>query len=177
MTSKSQKTRQNNRRKNRQKYLKKADKDGYVVDLKRGIVEHRQVWKAFQGAIPKGWDIHHIDFNKSNNLLSNLIALPHAYHNKIHYEMDRGRPHYTREELWLKYMEFMKIEGMLSAKLAQAQDQVEMYQAQLNDLGGISFADKQQYKGVVPIRYTHSPKAPAPTPFVEKTILRKNTGT
>src|SRR5882672_4526506 len=103
MTSKSKKLRQNNRQKNRSKYLKQAKKDGYLVTAS-GQVEHREVWKTHFGPIPRGWDVHHIDFDKSNNDIENLIALPHQFHNKIHYQMARGRPLYTREELWLSYL-------------------------------------------------------------------------
>ena len=33
---------------------------------------HRVVWEAFNGPIPEGLQINHIDENKGNNLLSNL---------------------------------------------------------------------------------------------------------
>ena len=36
---------------------------------------NRLVWTAFNGIIPKGFDIHHIDENKFNNKLDNLECI------------------------------------------------------------------------------------------------------
>lgn len=33
---------------------------------------HRLVWEAFNGAIPEGYEIDHVDENKGNNSLGNL---------------------------------------------------------------------------------------------------------
>lgn len=54
----------------------------YTVGLyKNGMVKrvlvHRVVWETFNGAIPKGMEINHIDENTSNNALSNLSLLTH----------------------------------------------------------------------------------------------------
>ena len=34
--------------------------------------------------IPKHWHVHHIDFNKENNDINNLISLPELIHNLVH---------------------------------------------------------------------------------------------
>ena len=39
---------------------------------------HRLVWETFNGKIPKGLEINHIDHNKSNNSLSNLELVSHS---------------------------------------------------------------------------------------------------
>jgi hypothetical protein len=44
--------------------------------------EHRHIWKKHHGAIPKGFVIHHIDGNKTNNDLSNLELLKRNDHDK-----------------------------------------------------------------------------------------------
>lgn len=55
-----------------------SDKDGYLlVSLsKNGKPKtykiHRLVWKTFNGKIPEGMQINHIDEDKSNNRLDNL---------------------------------------------------------------------------------------------------------
>lgn len=34
--------------------------------------------------LSKDFDIHHIDYNHSNNSLDNLVALPHKLHQRLH---------------------------------------------------------------------------------------------
>lgn len=41
---------------------------------------HRDVWEKHKGAIPVGWDIHHIDGDKEHNSIKNLECLPKAEH-------------------------------------------------------------------------------------------------
>jgi len=43
---------------------------------------HRVVWEHFNGKIPKGHDIHHIDHNKENNNINNLELYTKAEHAK-----------------------------------------------------------------------------------------------
>ena len=38
---------------------------------------HRIVWETFNGEIPDGYEIDHIDGNKQNNVLSNLRCVTH----------------------------------------------------------------------------------------------------
>lgn len=46
---------------------------------------YRKVYKEKCNiAIPKGYDIHHIDFNRENNDIMNLVMLPKKMHNKYH---------------------------------------------------------------------------------------------
>lgn len=44
---------------------------------KKHFLVHRAVWEAFNGPIPEGLDIDHIDGNPHNNALSNLQAISH----------------------------------------------------------------------------------------------------
>lgn len=45
---------------------------------------HTYVWEKFNGHVPNGYDIHHIDHDPSNNEIENLIALPESEHHKLH---------------------------------------------------------------------------------------------
>ncbi len=41
---------------------------------------HTEVWKHFKGAIPKGYHVHHVDADKSNNNISNLNLIHKTLH-------------------------------------------------------------------------------------------------
>lgn len=58
-------------------------RDGYELDS-YGEPVHRTVYENHYGSIPKGWHVHHIDYNKKNNTSDNLIALPCEVHDYIH---------------------------------------------------------------------------------------------
>lgn len=45
---------------------------------------HREKWKHERGPIPDGWDVHHIDHDKTNNDISNLHCLDKAEHARLH---------------------------------------------------------------------------------------------
>lgn len=67
-------------------YGKWYDKFGYPsiwIDNKNVMV-HVFVWERANGERPKGYHIHHIDGNKSNYSLDNLICISPSDHQKIH---------------------------------------------------------------------------------------------
>ena len=45
---------------------------------------HVVVWESAHGKIPEGYEIHHADFNPSNNAIENLRCLTIPEHKKIH---------------------------------------------------------------------------------------------
>ena len=55
----------------------------FTLDKKSGYYQnstihkslHRFVWEENKGEIPKGYEIHHVDFDKSNNHIYNLMML------------------------------------------------------------------------------------------------------
>ena len=49
---------------------------------------HREIYEINVGKIPKGYHVHHIDKNKLNNDINNLIAIPEEFHNQLH-ELDK----------------------------------------------------------------------------------------
>lgn len=60
------------------------EKSGYYQNSTIHKSLHRFVWEENNGVIPKGYEIHHIDFNKSNNRISNLIMISKKEHLDIH---------------------------------------------------------------------------------------------
>ncbi len=51
---------------------------------RKGKRLHRTVWQYHNGDIPKGYHVHHIDGNKSNNSIENLALLPGKEHLSNH---------------------------------------------------------------------------------------------
>lgn len=45
---------------------------------------HRYMWEKYNGSIPKGYEIHHIDFDKNNNEIYNLKLVSNKEHRDIH---------------------------------------------------------------------------------------------
>jgi hypothetical protein len=57
---------------------------GGYRQIARGVYEHRQVWEDAHGPLPPGWHVHHIDGNRLNNRLDNLVAIRHNDHARHH---------------------------------------------------------------------------------------------
>ena len=51
---------------------------------KNGVRLHRVVWQYFNGPIPKGSHVHHIDGNRSNNDITNLQLMKGSAHLSQH---------------------------------------------------------------------------------------------
>ena len=60
------------------------EKSGYYQNSTIHKSLHRFVWEENNGVIPKGYEIHHIDFDKSNNHISNLMLVDKKTHLEIH---------------------------------------------------------------------------------------------
>ena len=62
------------------------DSKGYKVIWLDGkdVKVHVFVWERENGKKPKGFDIHHIDFDKGNYDLNNLELLSYSDHQRIH---------------------------------------------------------------------------------------------
>lgn len=65
----------------------KDKQSGYYRHSTLRLLMHRYVWEYYNGKIPKGHEIHHIDFDRSNNDISNLQMLSRKEHRKLHADL------------------------------------------------------------------------------------------
>ncbi len=68
---------------------------GYYRNTDRGsrgcaISLHRHKYITEIGEIPDDWDVHHIDLDRTNNDISNLIAMPKSEHTRLHQRLKRN---------------------------------------------------------------------------------------
>lgn len=50
----------------------------------RAFLLHKIVWEAANGPVPPGHEIHHLDHDKSNWRLENLMAMDRKTHQELH---------------------------------------------------------------------------------------------
>lgn len=65
--------------------FRKDKKTGYWLCSTLHKRLHTYIYEKYNGEIPKGMQIHHIDHNKDNNDISNLQMVSRKEHDRIHY--------------------------------------------------------------------------------------------
>lgn len=81
----------------------KDERTGYYlssckIDGKR-IRLHRYVWESYNGEVPEGYHIHHIDGNKEHNDIENLTMIQSEEHAQLHGELLNQDPIAVRKRL------------------------------------------------------------------------------
>lgn len=56
----------------------------YATGKSRTVARARVVWRQYYGPIPKGYHIHHKDFNPGNDAIDNLECLSPGEHRSRH---------------------------------------------------------------------------------------------
>lgn len=64
--------------------FRKDRKTGYWLCSTLHKRLHVYIYEKYNGPIPKGYEVHHIDHNKDNNEIENLILLTRKQHNELH---------------------------------------------------------------------------------------------
>lgn len=76
------------------------DKTGYYLNSTLHIRMHRYVWEFYNGTIPDGYEIHHIDKDRGNNMIENLVMMKSSIHQSMHmYERVHTDEEKTRKHL------------------------------------------------------------------------------
>lgn len=70
-----------------------------IIYGRKRIRLHRYIWEKYNGAIPKGYDVHHIDKNKDNNNIENLQLLTVHEHQMIHAVKSEEEKERSRKQL------------------------------------------------------------------------------
>ena len=60
------------------------DKTGYYLNSTIRKRMHRYVWEYYNGEIPKGCHVHHIDHDRGNNNINNLQLITASKHESEH---------------------------------------------------------------------------------------------
>lgn len=64
--------------------FRRDKKTGYFLNAKTHKRLHVYVWEYYKGKIPQGYEVHHKDFDKNNNDISNLQLLTKSEHKRLH---------------------------------------------------------------------------------------------
>lgn len=80
-----------------------------VMHKHRTIMSHRFIWECWNGPIPKGMEIDHIDTIKSNNELSNLRLGTHKENTNNSLTLEKYRKRKFTEEVKKKIGEKQKL--------------------------------------------------------------------
>ena len=96
--------------------------DGYIQITTKphaGKLLHRLVYESHFGPIPTGFVVHHVDGNKENNNITNLILLSKNNHQKLHRRLEDR--HTVNHPRWNK--------------------------GKIDNVGGVSFLSAEKNKG------------------------------
>lgn len=119
--------------------FRKDKKSGYYLSSKKigtsRIRLHRYIWEKYNNALPKGYEIHHIDGNKDNNEIENLVALSKKEHLLYHGEN-------ASEELINKWKKSLEV----AREKAKAWHQSEEGKAWHRQQAKISYAKRKPKK-------------------------------
>ena len=64
--------------------FKKVENGYYRSSDRKRLSLHRYIYEKFKGKIPDGYLIHHIDFDKNNNNIENLVVMTYSEHRSLH---------------------------------------------------------------------------------------------
>lgn len=118
-----------------------------VIDGRRCIKNarnriYRLVWEVFNGDVPKGYCVHHIDGNKLNDRLDNLMLITKQEHRSHHNSEYKGRHWYNNG--FVEIFSSERPEGFDNGRLYSPSEEVKRTVSL--KLQGIKRSDKTKLK-------------------------------
>jgi hypothetical protein len=78
------------------------EETGYYRNGTHQKLAHRYAWEQCCGAIPEGFHVHHIDRDRGNNDISNLLCLSAEDHKQLHIDEDETFQRRAQRAAWFK---------------------------------------------------------------------------
>lgn len=79
-------------------YFCRDEETGYYLNSTLRVRMHRYVWECEAGLIPEGFEVHHLDRDRSNNSIENLCLMTAKAHRALH-AADEERKEFFRENI------------------------------------------------------------------------------
>jgi predicted nucleic acid-binding Zn ribbon protein len=99
---------------------------------------HTEVWKYYKGDIPKGYHVHHVDGNTSNNDISNLNLILASLH--LRYE---GKKRFKNNPEWAKDFHAKGIEKAKEWHASEEGREWHRKHAEKFDFGNKTYGEKK----------------------------------
>lgn len=78
------------------------DDTGYYRSGTHQKLAHRHAWEQHRGPIPDGYHVHHIDRDRGNNDIENLLCLSAEEHKQLHIDEDETFLRRAQRAAWFK---------------------------------------------------------------------------
>lgn len=81
----------------------------YIPAIKKRKYAHILVWEKHNGPIPKGYEIHHINYDRLDNRIKNLSCMPQIEHSRLH-----SRSSKNDKGVWVRICKVCKVTKYLN---------------------------------------------------------------
>jgi hypothetical protein len=149
---------------------------GYLVDTSSGRMIHREVFKKHYGRIPIGWLVHHVNHDKQDNRIENLIAVPEHFHNKLHQSKSRLSRAETIERLQKYILQYVtNLTALLEAEAKLEEKYGDVIREYNQIRRSLAPMDRRFTRTLGDIDVSYLQELEKPLPISEPSILQSKT--